>query len=102
MAAMNSNNCDLWPDIYNLINSKHLQITIRWMPSHLRELHEKGKLPNGLIEGVTGFDVDANEIADAYAGEAAKAAQVPRGVTYQPIRYMYLITEIQKGWLQSY
>ena len=43
MAAMSSNNCDLWSDIYNLINSKHFQITVRWMPSHLRELHEKGQ-----------------------------------------------------------
>lgn len=72
------------------------------MPSHLRELHEQGKLPKGLPEGVTWFDVDANDIADHYAGEAAKAAQLHRGVTYQLIRYMYLIIKIQKGWLQSY
>ena len=56
----------------------------------------KGKLPNGLPEGVTWFDVDANDRADYYAGEAAKATQLPRGVTYQLIKQMYLITKIQK------
>ena len=96
LSAMNSSNCDLWKDIYRLMDTKTLQIQVRWMNSHLRELHNEGKLPEGLPEGISWYDVDANDVADKYADIAAEKAQLPDSVTASPIRYMELTQKIQK------
>ena len=93
---MNSSNCDLWKDTYSLMDTKNLQIQVRWMNSHLRELHNEGKLPEGLPEGISWYDVDANDVADKYADIATEKAQLPDSVTASPIRYMELTQKIQK------
>ena len=48
------------------------------------------------LEGVSDFDVAANDMADKYAGEAAQKYELPRSVTSEPIYYTSLIKKIQK------
>lgn len=89
-AGADSNNCHLWKVIFHNLSSKSLTINIRCMPSHLGE---EGK---DLPEGVTWFDVDANDSADQFAGEAAQRGELPNAITWQPICYTKLIKSIQK------
>jgi hypothetical protein len=69
-AAMRSTNCDLFKDIFSLIDMHSLSIHVRWMPSHLK--------PDDIRpEGVSVLDVIGNNFADIQAGEAAKRRAVP-------------------------
>ena len=89
-AGANSNNCDMWKEIFDNIGNKCLQVNVRWMPSHTKE--DGKELP----EGVSQFDVDANDTADKLAGEAARRAQLPDAVAWLPIYYTKLVVDIQR------
>ena len=69
----------MWKEIFDNIGNKCLQVNVRWMPSHTKEDGEE------LPEGVSQFDVDANDTADKLAGEAARRAQLPDAVAWLPI-----------------
>ena len=79
-AAINSASCDLYKHIYQLIDSKHIQLSVRWMPSHLGHL-EQDVRPSD----VSHFDVLANDQADFHAGEAASRAQIPKDYGFKHI-----------------
>ena len=57
-------NHDLLVPIFSFIEDKSLQVTIRWMPSHLSE--------DNLLAGVSLLDFLGNTKADLMAGQAAK------------------------------
>ena len=61
-AGANSNNCDMWKEMFDNVGSKCLQVNVRWMHSHTKE--DGKELP----EDVGQFDVGANDTADKLAG----------------------------------
>ena len=65
------------------------------MPSHLKEKLSSDKLAIP-PEGVSLFDVAANDHADSLAGKAAKQLQLPNAITQPYIHYARLIKHIQK------
>ena len=90
-AAINSANCDLYKDIYTLVQSKHVSLSVRWIPSHLGK-SEADFRP----EGVTFLDVLANDQADKYAGEAAQLHNIPDSITRPIIQNINNCIAIQK------
>ena len=74
------------------IYEKHIQLSIRWIPSHL-----KPDLPSSDIPpGVSTFDIIANDLADKQAALAAHAVEVPLNVSTPVIYYAHLVKRIQK------
>ena len=69
---------------------KQIRITVRWMPSHLKE--GKKKRPNG----VSDLDIEANDKADELAGIAATNCQVPKPATTNHLHYVNLVKIIQE------
>ena len=69
-AALQSTNCDLFKQLFNLIQAHNLSVTVRWMPCHLKPDDRRP-------EAVTEPDVIGNAFAEAQAGEAAKQHAVP-------------------------
>ena len=61
VAQANSANCDLYKRLYDITVQKAIRLTIRWMPSHLKD-------DDPLPSGVTRIDVLSNRLADKYAG----------------------------------
>ena len=88
-AGANSANCDLYREIFNVIYDKMLRVHVRWMPSH------KGE-GDSLPEGVSNFDVYANDRADTFAKEAAKSWQLPLAVSINFLHYASLVGNIQR------
>jgi len=89
-AGVNSCNCDLWKGIFSSIVKKALLLKVRWMPSHLKE--KDGPLP----DDVTAFDIEANDVADHYAGQAASRFQIPDEAAANFVYYAKLVKKIQK------
>ncbi len=50
--CINSNNCDLYEEIYSLTYDKAISLSVRWMPSHLLEEPTKG-----VFSGVSIIDI---------------------------------------------
>ena len=65
-------------------------MTIRWMPSHL-DLGKK-KWPSD----VTQLDVDGNNFADTFAGDAARLAEAPLELRTDVVYHYKLVRRIQK------
>ena len=70
-AAKNSANCDLHRNILQNVQYKQIQLEDRWMPSHLGHYQHDTRR-----EGLSHFDVLANDQADKYARQAADIAQI--------------------------
>jgi hypothetical protein len=81
-------NHDLLVPVFSLITEKSLQISVRWMPSHLSE----DKLP----AGVSLIDLLGNTKADLMAGQAAKRHCVDLNIAASVLFYSALIKRIQK------
>ena len=64
LKALLSTSCDLFKEIFFLIDTRQLVVTVRWMPSHLKEEDERPP-------GVSLEDVRGNVFADVQAGLAA-------------------------------
>ena len=90
-AAVNAANCDLFNQIYELIEYKQIQLEVRWMPSHTGKLAQSARPVN-----VSHFDVLANHQADHYAGAAAKAHQIDKDVAIKYLKNVALMIDIQK------
>ena len=90
--AVNSSNCDLWEECFKLISDKSLNITVRWMPSHLKEGKKKRPL------SVSDDDITCNDFADELANKAALRASstIPKPIATNIIYYSNLVTRIQK------
>jgi len=89
MAGRNSANCDLYKELFDTLFQKGVQLSVRWMPSHLDN-------PNVLPEGVSEFDVFANDQADEYARIAAQQCQVPKPVAANFVNVVELAREVQQ------
>ena len=89
-AAINSNNCDLYKIIFDNIRDKHLILTVRWMPSHIKD--GKKVRPSS----VSDLDILANDKADELAGEAAELYQLPNAIANNIINNYLLVQRIQK------
>jgi hypothetical protein len=68
--------------------TKVMKISVRWMPSHLKEGDVR---PDGVSE----LDVLGNDHADKLAGEAAKAVELSNADTCQFINYTRLVGRVQ-------
>ena len=88
-AALKSTNCDLFREIFRLIEVNFLKIHVRWMPSHLKDEDERP-------EGVSLLDVRGNRHADVQAGRAAHDHTVPVNVSSTHIYYYSLTRKIQR------
>ena len=64
-ACMNSTNADLWNELFDLIESKKLNFTIRWVKGHCNSVEIAAKYHVSLN------DIVGNFIADALAARAA-------------------------------
>ena len=80
-AALKSTNCDLYKDIFRLIETNLLKIQVRWMPSHLADEDERP-------DGVSLMDVRGNRHADVQAGRAAHDHAVPIHVSSTHILFL--------------
>jgi hypothetical protein len=89
-----SNNADLFISIFDNIILKHIQLHIKWIPSHLKEKLLKDSrfsLPNG----VTIEEVEGNSVADILAEVAAHANELPLHITRPYLRNIRLVKRIQ-------
>ena len=90
-SALKSTNCDLFKEVFQHIHSKQLQVTVRWMPSHLNEREEQ-RFPLG----ITRTDILANALADREAGEAARSHEISQNIAASFIYYYGLTRKIQR------
>ena len=73
-AGANSAKCDLYKELYQIIDDKTIELTVKWMPSRLKEGDPRPK-------GVSELGVIANDHADQLARKAADLVQSPILVT---------------------
>jgi hypothetical protein len=88
-AGANSANCDLFEELFSHICTKTLRISMRWMPSHLKD---GDQLPDGVSE----LDVVSNDHADRLAREAADAEEISAAIATPYLHYVTLTTRIQR------
>jgi hypothetical protein len=86
VAALSSD-CDLYYDLFQMLIRKSINLTLRWMPSHLNEPGCTKVRP----ADVSDVDILGNGFADKYAAEAALAHQVSLQ-TSTDVRYYYSLT----------
>ena len=85
---MNSADCDLYDEIFTNIYVEHVSVSVRCMPSHLKE--GKKKRQNGISE----LGIEANDKADELAGVAATNCQVPKPIATNHLYYVVLVKRI--------
>ena len=88
-SALKSSNCDLFKLVFSEIRLHHLDVTVRWMPSHLKPGDPR---PVGVSE----LDIVANDLADEQAKAAAKRVEVPLNTSTPVLYYYALVRKIQK------
>ena len=86
----NTINADMYHKIFDEIDSKGLEVTVTWMPSHL------DTDPNKVVPGgITSRHIEGNKKADELASEAASDFELPQHIV-QPIEhYTELVKKIQ-------
>jgi hypothetical protein len=89
MAGRSSVNCDLYKELFDTLFQKGIQLSVRWMPSHLDN-------PDVLPEGVSEFDVFANDQADEFARIAAQQCQVPKPVAANFVNEVELLGQCKE------
>ena len=72
-----------------MIRKHRLIVTLRWMPSHLKE---DADLPIG----ISILDVQGNAHADHHAGIAARTHRIDLNVAATHIYYYHLVKKIQR------
>ena len=94
-AALRSMNSDLFKSIFDNIRNKGIDLTVRWMPSHIKEKRQSN--PDLVIPGdITELDIEANSWADVLAGEEARILTVPMNVSSTYLYYYHLTRKIQR------
>jgi len=91
-AGVNSANCDLYGEVFQIIYDKAIKINVRWIPSHIKEKLDSGEL-QALPEGVSMRDVLANDNADQLAAKAAEEFKLPINITTP---YIFQVKRIKK------
>ena len=93
--ALASANRDLWEQIFQNTQSKGLDLTVKWLPSHLKDGQKKPKrLPTPAW--VTDWHIRGNSLADGLASEAAQLCQLDGDVARPVLQNMELASKIQK------
>ena len=96
IAASRSMNADLFKSIFSNIHNKGLKVTVRWVPSHIKEKRMKNpdlEIPSFVSE----VDVEGNALADALAGDGAKYSQInDMNIPTKYIYYYHLCRKIQR------
>jgi len=82
-------NCDLYHEIFESASRKSLRLSVRWMPSHLKDGEERPS-------SVSVLDVKGNDHADKLARVAADKHQVPLQVSTDYLFYVSLVAKIQR------
>ena len=76
-------NSDLWVQLFDQIQEKHLLVNLHWMPSHTKDdPAKKAKAPEWMKE----WHVKANDKADGNADTAAALHVIPRDVAGPPLK----------------
>ena len=88
VACSRSMKCDLYRCIFSVTIKKAIKLTVRWMPSHLKD---EGVLSPGVSRG----DVHGNGLADDLAGKAAERFTLPLHVTGPYLYHVSLTKKIQ-------
>ena len=83
-------NADLFDIIFKLKEEKHIELTVTWMPSHLKEEN-----PSDIPNFVTVTDIRGNGHADTAAGIAAVKHQVPLNAASKVLYYYRLVKKIK-------
>jgi hypothetical protein len=83
-------NGDLYKEMFLLIETKNLSVTMTWMPSHTDKDSTKKK-PSWLTQ----WHVDGNNIADVLADQAAEEHSLPYGIAAKVIKRCHLLASIQ-------
>ena len=93
-ACLHVANNDLFKSIFHNIQTKNIDINVRWMPSHLSNKVEDPLFV--LPDNVTFCDIKGNQWADDLCGKASKNAKVPMHISTPIIYYKNLILRIQR------
>ncbi|MDP6586649.1 MAG: hypothetical protein QF535_18485 [Anaerolineales bacterium] len=88
--AANSADCDLYDKIFKIIELKQIHISVRWIPSHLKDGVKVRP------DDVSDIDIAANDKADELAGEAAARCTIPQSIATNHIYYVHLVKNIQQ------
>ena len=89
-AASLTNNKDLYGEICLLIHDKQIQLSVRWMPSHLKD-GKKVRPP-----GTSDMDIEANDKADELAGLSSAKYELPKAIATVYINALTRIKQIQQ------
>ena len=91
-------NNDLFKSIFYNIHHKNINITVRWMPSHLsKKIDNPDLYPEFVLPDFVSLnDVKGNQWADDLCGKAARNATLPLHITTPIIYYKNLIVRIQR------
>ena len=73
---LKSANADLFDDLFSSIELNQLTVTVRWLPSHLKEDPQKER-----PDWVEDWHIEGNRQADHFAGLAAKLHIVPPAIS---------------------
>ena len=85
----NSSNCDLYIRLFKHTIQKAIKLSVRWMPSHLKDTDVRPP-------GVSRLDVLGNRHADTLAGDAATEVMVPLAASTPYLFYVHLVKQIQR------
>ena len=88
-ACMNSTNPDLWDELFDLIKSKGLNFSVRWVKGHCNSVEIATKY------GVSLNDLVGNSIADALADRAADTFRPVPQDTVDVLWYYSIVRRIQ-------
>jgi hypothetical protein len=90
VAALSSD-CDSYVELFQMLSRRNIVLTLRWMPSHLKDPECTKIRP----DDVTDIDIDANELADKYAADAAALHKVSLQTATNCRHYYSLTRRIQ-------
>ena len=96
--ALASANKDLWEQIFQNVECKELDLSVKWLPSHLKDGQKKLKKPKSLPtpEWVTDWHIRGNSLADGLASEAAQMCQLEGEIARPVLWNIDLASKIQK------
>jgi hypothetical protein len=90
VAALRSD-CDLYAELFQMSTMKNIALTLRWMPSHLKDPENTKVRP----DDVTDIDIDANDLDNKYATDAAALHKVSLQTATNCLYYYSLTRKIQ-------
>ena len=89
--ALMSANSDLWHRLFHVIESKHLDVLLKWIPSHVDQKPCKADKYN-----LEPFHIYGNVCADFFADKAATHFQIDSAVSSVVVDYANLVGMVQR------